>query len=134
MSDKALLITSDTNDLRAQILGVKDIFYREVDVPEWKMKVWVRSMTSREKDAYEETLMVRKGKGKKKRIEVNTDIMRAKLVVRCACVGDNDPRPIFEESDAQALAEKSSVAIERIHDVCHELSWPNPDDETEKNE
>jgi len=131
---EAMLITSDTNDLRTQILTKKDIFYKEVDVPEWGMKVWVRSLTSREKDAYEETLMVRKGKGKKKRIEVDTDIMRAKLVVRCACMGENDPRPIFELSDATELGGKSSAAIERLHDACHELSWPNAEDETEKNE
>lgn len=129
-----MLITSDTNDLRAQILGKKDIFFKEVDVPEWGMKVWVRSLTSKEKDAYEETLMVRKGKGKKKRIEVNTDSMRAKLVVRCACMADNDPRPIFDLSDAEELAGKSSAAIERLHDACHDLSWPNEEDETEKNE
>lgn len=107
---------------REQILQASDIKTEMVSVPEWGGDVLVRGLTGDERDAFEASILVRKGR----RRETDLTHLRAKLVVR-ACVDERGER-IFKDDDAPRLARKSAAAIERIYDVAARLSGLGDDD------
>lgn len=98
------------------ILKAQDIEIREVEVPEWGGVVYVRGMTGRERDRYENSLYKQKGKER----VLNTQNARAKLVVMCTV--DQDGNRIFDEEEVNVLSQKSSKALDRIFAVAMELS------------
>ena len=97
------------------ILKVQDIEIREVEVPEWGGVVYVRGMTGRERDRYENSLYKQKGKER----VLNTQNARAKLVVMCTV--DQDGNRIFDEEEVNVLSQKFQ-ALDRIFAVAMELS------------
>lgn len=107
---------------REQILAVNDIPVETIRIPEWEQKggpqVWVRvrGLTGKERDRYEESVTVGKGKNK----DVNYRNARAKLVV--LCVVDESGNRIFTDADVAALGNKGALALERIFDVGRRLS------------
>lgn len=110
------------NNLREQILNVVDTETREVEVPEWGVTVWVRSMSAADRDAFEADLL----QGKGKNTSVNYRNMRAKLVARC--VVDAEGNRIFNPEDVPALGRKSAKALTRLYNVATELSGVSDDD------
>lgn len=107
---------------KADILAAQDIPVREIYIAEWDADVRVKGLNARERDDYESSITV--GKGKNRDVQMRN--MRAKLIVRCL-VGD-DNKPIFSEADVDALGEKSAAAIEKIFDVARELSGLSEND------
>ena len=78
--------------------------------------VRVRGLTGKERDRYEESITIGKGKDK----DINARNARAKLVVMC--VVDEQGNRVFSDADVAWLGEKSAVALERIFDVARKLS------------
>jgi hypothetical protein len=105
---------------KADILAASDLTTQTVEVPEWGGAVIVRSMTGAQRDAYEATLMTRGDDGK---LSVNTDNMRAKLLL-CTLV-DEQGNPLFTADDLTALAGKSAGAIERLSVIAQTLNGLN---------
>lgn len=101
---------------RDDILGADDRQIRTVAVPEWGGEVLVRGLTGAERDRYEESLWVGRGKNRK----LNWTNARAKLVA--ASVVGEDGKPLFTQRDVEALGAKSSAALDRIYSVAQELS------------
>lgn len=107
---------------REQILAVNDIPVEMIRIPEWEQKggpqawVRVRGLTGKERDRYEESVTVGKGRNK----DVNYRNARAKLVV--LCVVDESGNRIFTDADVTALGNKGALALERIFDVGRRLS------------
>lgn len=101
---------------REHILGARDIERELVHVPEWGGSVYVQAMTGRQRDMFEESLQVRRGK----KIETSIVQFRAKLVA--LCVVDENGQRIFSEADVQALGDKSAAALTRIAEVASRLS------------
>lgn len=99
-----------------QILNAKDIETREVEVPEWGGVVLVRGLSGLERDAYEQSLTMIRGKEHLP----NLTNARAKLVSR-AVVDENGER-LFTDRQVNALGEKSSIALTRIFEVVAEMS------------
>lgn len=95
----------------------------EVDVPALGGTVIVREMTGTERDAYEATIMTRRGGG---RIVVNTDNFRARLLVRCI-VNESGER-LFTDDDAAALGRIGARSIGRLYDVATRLNVITPQD------
>ena len=60
----------------AAVLDLSDLVDETVDVPEWGVRLRVRSLTGTERDAFEASLLENRGKSR----EVNLRNMRAKLV------------------------------------------------------
>jgi predicted trehalose synthase len=100
-----------------EILAMQDIEIEEVVVPEWGGgKVYVCGLTSAGKNAYESSLFEIKGKTQKMRLENAT----AKLLVRTLV--DRDRRPLFTETQVEALGRKSAAVLERLQRIAQRLS------------
>ena len=111
---------------RAALLALPpDIEYREIDVPEWGMRVRVKGLTAAELDAYQAGAWQGKGKNR----QLNLMNMRAKLVV-LTVVDENGTR-IFSDKDAGLVGSRSASAINRIAEVANELSGIDDEDEAD---
>lgn len=90
---------------RDAILGADDRPRERVEVPEWGGHVYVRSMSGTERDGWEASFL---GDAENRGLRN----ARARLVVLCAV--DEEGRRIFAEHDADALGEKSGLALDRV--------------------
>lgn len=113
---------------REAILNAQDIEIREVEIPEWDGVVYVRGMTGRERDDFENSLYKQRGRDR----QLNIRNARAKLVAKCT-VDENGTR-LFTEADIQELGNKSAKAIDRIFTVAMELSGITESDMDEMTE
>lgn len=94
---------------REQILAAEDLPTRIVPVPEWGGDVRVRSLTLKEREAYEVEKFRTKG-------EHST----ASLIV--ACVVDDQGRRLFGPDDLAALEAKSNAGAQRVFFAAYELN------------
>jgi hypothetical protein len=101
---------------RDAILAAATLRTEEVDVGEWGGVVLVRELRGRERDEWEASLAVQRGK------QMVPDVanMRAKLVARCVVNGDLEP--VFSQQDVNALGELSAAALDRVFEVASRLS------------
>ncbi len=111
-----VLLTKD------QILAAPDLPTRDIEVPEWGGTVRVKSLKGKEREQYEQSILV----GPAKNRTVNMIGMRAKLVA--AAVIDENGKKIFNEDEVMALAEKSAKALERVFSVAGDLSGLGEDE------
>jgi hypothetical protein len=101
-----------------EILRANDARTEEVRVPEWGGSVYVRAMTSLERDKYEsEWLRFRENN--------NGDVkdsthFRAFLASRVVC--DETGTPLFSQADVMALSLKSGAALTRITEAAIRLN------------
>lgn len=105
-----MLLTKD------QILQADDRKYQDVDCPEWGGTVRVRSLSGMERDMFETSVVVGKGKNR----DVNLRNLRAKLVA--LTVVDGLGEPLFTEPDVKALGEKNAAALDRVFTSAQQLS------------
>ena len=101
---------------RDAILKAAALKTEDVPVPEWGGSVLVRELRGRERDEWEASLAVQRGK----QMVPDTANMRAKLAARC--IVDADGEPLFSQQDVAALGELSAAALERVWDVATRLS------------
>jgi hypothetical protein len=102
---------------RAEILAIKDLQTVDIYVPEWNSWVCVRTMMGWERDAFEASLLERRGETAERRLEN----YRARLLTYV--VVDQVGAPVFaREDDAKALGEKSIAALERLFNVAVRLN------------
>jgi hypothetical protein len=113
---------------RDAILRAAALKTEEVRVPEWADPdsgadvVLVRELRGRERDEWEASLAVMRGKA----MVPDVANMRAKLVAR-SIVGD-DGEPVFSQQDVAALGELSAAALDRVFEVASRLSGLNEKD------
>jgi hypothetical protein len=113
---------------RDAILKASALRTEEVRVPEWMDPdtdadtVLVRELRGRDRDEWEASLAVMRGK------QMVPDVanMRAKLVARTVVGGDGEP--VFTQQDVNALGELSAAALDRVFEVASRLSGLNPAD------
>lgn len=104
---------------RREILASKDFKLEPVDVPEWEGRVYVRTLTGGERDAFEDDIIQRRDK--KTGIPKSVVGLKILLVSLSAC--DKDGKRLFAgDGDEKKLAQKSAAAIERIFEVAQRLS------------
>lgn len=108
--------------LREQILAADDLPREAVEVPEWGLTVWVRTITASQRDAFEGALSK----------DQFADV-RARLAAYALC--DEDGSPLFTDADIKALGQKSAAALTRISEVAMRLNAVTTKDldELEKN-
>lgn len=104
------------------IFAADDIKSERVPVPEWGGEVMVRGLTGRQRDAWEASMTVRRGK----KLEQDMRDFRARLVVQC--VVDETGELVFHGGDVDALSGKSGAALDRIYDTAARLSGISGDD------
>jgi len=101
-------------DIRSTILQVEDLPSEKVEVPEWGVTVWVRSMSGRDRDMFESQMADLSGKGK------TMDNFRARMTVFCTI--DEKGKRIFKDGDIAALGDKSGQALDRIFEAASRLN------------
>lgn len=109
------------------IASIQDRVIEPVDVPEWGLRVYVKSLSAREKEKYVDSIRVTKGKGRNATQEVVLEESSAKLVVMCAC--DKNGKKLFNMSHVKMLADKSGKAMQRLVDKASELNGLSDDAE-----
>jgi preprotein translocase subunit SecD len=97
---------------KQQILEANDLKTETVFVPEWGGDVNVRTLTGKELDAYEMSFV---GDGKSKMQNI-----RARLIVRA--VVDEQGQRLFSDADAEAIGERSGLALDRVYAVAARLN------------
>jgi hypothetical protein len=115
---------------RAKILALDDRKFESVKVPEWKGEVRIRSLTARERDQFEISMMDDPKRGKDVRLQLEN--MRAKFVSLIVC--DEDGKVLFTEADVEALGDKNGKALSRLFDAGQKLSGMTAEDLEEKRE
>jgi hypothetical protein len=107
---------------RDAILKAAALKTEDVPVPEWGGSVLVRELRGRERDEWEASLAVQRGR------QMVPDVanMRAKLAART--IVDADGEPLFTQQDVAALGELSAAALDRVFEVASRLSGLNPAD------
>lgn len=100
---------------KEQILSADDMQKEVVSVPEWGGDVWVRAMSASERDKLEsEQISARRDK----RDELSN--IRARVCARC--IVDDEGNRMFDESDIEALGQKSAAALDRVFDAAQRLN------------
>jgi len=113
----------DTPDLdAATVRAIDDQVIERLFVPEWKGCVYVRNLSGRERDAFEDASIT--GRGKDRRLNLRN--IRARLVVMATCNADG--KALFQEKDIGWLGEKNAAPLDRIFDVAQRLSRISDDD------
>lgn len=105
---------------RDEILNCQDLQTETVDCPEWGGAVIVRPLSGAERDRFEQSNLIRKGKGSKIDFEVNGVNIRARLCY--LCIVDESGKRLFTEHDVDALGKKNSAALNRVFEVAQRLS------------
>jgi Phage tail assembly chaperone len=111
---------------RDAILKAAALRTEDVSVPEWGGSVLVREMRGRERDEWEASLTVQRGR----QIVQDAENVRAKLAARCI-VGE-DGEQLFTQQDVAALGELSAAALDRVFTVATRLSGLGGDAVEEK--
>lgn len=101
---------------REAILAVPDLQSEVVNVPEWGGDVKVQGLTGAQRDAFEGSVMLGKGKDR----DVNLKNLRAKLVA--LSIVDEKGARLFTDADVNALGAKSATALNRVFEVAQRLS------------
>lgn len=110
---------------KKQILAAKDIMFEEVPVPEWAVDgvspeetfVLIKTLNGKERDAFEASMI--QGVGRAQRIDVQN--VRAKFCSLIIVDPDTKER-MFLKPDIDALAQKSSAALDRVYAAGMKLS------------
>jgi hypothetical protein len=102
--------------LREQILQADDRPVEELWVPEWNLRIYLRTMSAGERDAFGASNDPRLNGGK----QADYATLRARF---CALViVDESGERIFSAGDIEALSAKSATAIDRIWEAASKLN------------
>ncbi len=114
---------------RDAILEAPDLSFEDVAVPEWGGVVRVRGLTGAERDAFEASVVERKGR----ETRMNMANLRARLAA--LAMVDAEGKRLFNDADVAALGKKSGAALHRVFEVAQRLSGITEADisELEKN-
>ena len=86
-----------------------------VDIPELGGAVIVRGMTGTQRDAWERSLIIGRGKHR----DVNTDNVRARLVARCLVNAAGER--LLTDGEASALGNLRVDVLNRLYEVAQRL-------------
>lgn len=100
---------------RDEILNADDISEPiRVSVPEWGGDVYLRLLSGRLRDEFDESCYDRAGN------RVVFKNARARLLV--LCLVDQDKKPLFAMRDVEALSKKSGAALDRLYEIASRIN------------
>lgn len=106
---------------RDDILGVSDISYEIIPIPEWgNRRVRIRSTTAYERDEYDQSLYRTTVADDKTTTKADLDNIKSRLVVKCVVNQKGDR--VFKDADASALGRKCAGPINRLFQRIQKLS------------
>jgi len=105
--------------LRERILSKEDLSKEKVQVPEWEVTLYVKTLKGFERDAFEASIQSQKGK-------VNLRGLKARFVILTTV--DESGAQVFEQNDLSALNQKSCRALDRLWQAGAKLNGMRDDD------
>lgn len=96
-------------DLRKRLLGANDIKVQPIDIPAWGGTYYLRVISGKARESFEDSYSQEKMKN-----------FRLRFLVLTLC--DEDGKPILSDADMDALGERSSVEINRVFDAAWKLN------------
>ena len=109
-------------DLKTQLLAVVDRRTAPVEVPEWSVTVFVRSLSLREVFDFERDVKA-----------VADDVPRATAVQLAYYLGDEAGARLFTPEEAGALIDRDPLVIRRIIDAAQSLNGLGKAEDVAKN-
>ena len=111
---------------RTAVLDAADTPIMPLDVPEWGGRLYLRTMTGTERDAWEtELVQAAAGTDQAARIP-NLRRVALSLLVRTMC--DHNGRCLFSEADIPEINKKSASVIDKVFEVAQHLNGLTEDD------
>lgn len=102
---------------REDILNANDIEVKDVQVPEWGGKVYVKPLNGAERDKYEkEALAWQQGTEEQAKLSI-----RAKLVAY-SVVDPETKEPLFNTGDIEILSKKNSKPLDRVFQAAQRMN------------
>ena len=98
---------------KEQILKSDDLKTELIEVPEWGGKIYVRTMTGKERDAFE-SLFLKSNK------DGSIDNVRATLAAMTIC--DEKGERLFKDAEIKELGKKNAAALNRIFAASQKLN------------
>ena len=112
-------------DLRGKIFSAVDLKTERVDVPEWGVTVYVRTLSGAQRDEFEQGLQDSKSEG------AGIDIRGLKARLAVLATVDDDGEAVFQPGDEEALQNKSAAPLDRLYQAASRLSGLSPEDAEE---
>lgn len=111
---------------RDQILDAHDLRKIKLEVPEWGGSVYIKTLTARERDQFEDTIY-----RSKKKIDISNVRAHLASLVLIDAKGAN----LFTAADIKHLGKKSATAMDKVFSAACKLNGMTPKDieELEKN-
>ena len=94
---------------RDDILNISDIKIESIDIPEWGGKVYVRTMSGKERDALEAGLS---------NLPEATRMINARAKYAALSVCDKGGKLLFTSADLGKLGAKCASALDKIFEYC----------------
>lgn len=102
------------------IVGANDLKLTEVEVPEWGGVVYLRPMTAKDRDYYENLMFNMRSTNQSKRNDIWSGL---RCRVLAATMTDADGRLLFDQKDQwKLLSGKNTVVIVRLFELAMSLS------------
>jgi len=101
----------------AEIFATPKVVTEDVFVPQWNGWVRVKGLTAAERDAFEESLIKRKGKNQ----EINRQNVRARLIARTV-VNPETGKLMFRDMHAEQLGQLLAGPMDLLFDTAQRLS------------
>lgn len=118
----------DVNELRNHIFGINDLEIREVLIPEWKCKLYVKGMSGKDKEDWEKSVFIETSDGKRK---FNSNNFRAKMVSSCVYADPEATQRLFTEDHYEQLSKKSAKVLDKILEVVRDVNGSTEEAEEE---
>jgi len=118
----------DVNELRKHIFGVNDLTVKELKVPEWGCKLYIKGMTGKTKEEWEKKVFVENTDGTRK---FNADNFRAKMIASCVYADSDTKTLLFTEEHYEELSNKSAKVLDKIIEVVREVNGSTEEAEEE---
>lgn len=96
---------------RQEILKAEDLGRREVEIPEWGGRVYIKTLTAQERFDLSERCAA-----------LNATGVRFMTVILVGCLVDQDGRRILDDDDVDLLAAKAGSVVQRLFDIADELN------------
>lgn len=100
---------------RDQVKSADDRRFAEVECPEWGGTIRLSSISGRQRDDYEQSMVEQRGNDRK----INMRNARAKLVILCAV--DENGEKLFTAEDLRWLSAKNARPLDRLFSAAQDL-------------
>jgi hypothetical protein len=105
-----------------QILAFKSQAGKIHQIEAFGGTVYIKEWTSQERDRFEGSMIIGKGK----RATVTIDNIRAKMFVRSVC--DKNGTLIFADKDAEEIGSLPAAEVEKVYAKCQEVNSVSDED------